>query len=147
MIHGRDREIGTADVQPALPQHGERLRRSDFVDQMQVDVQQSGCARLLDHYVVIPDFFNDRARFHRASLTAWPTCCVVAAVPFGRRSAVTRPEAKTWPTAAFTAAASFVNPNVYSSIAATLPIAPSGFALFCPAMSGAEPWTGSYNPL
>ncbi len=31
-------------------------------------------------------------------------------------------------------------------MAATEPMAPSGLALFCPAMSGAEPCTGSYNP-
>ena len=42
--------------------------------------------------------------------------------------------------------ASFISPNVYSSIAATVPIAPSGLALFWPAMSGAEPCTGSYKP-
>jgi hypothetical protein len=31
-------------------------------------------------------------------------------------------------------------------MAATEPMAPSGLALFCPAMSGAEPCTGSYRP-
>jgi len=31
-------------------------------------------------------------------------------------------------------------------MAATDPIAPSGLALFCPAMSGADPCTGSYKP-
>ena len=48
--------------------------------------------------------------------------------------------------ALFTALASFISPKVYSSIAATLPMAPSGLALFWPAMSGADPCTGSYSP-
>ena len=48
--------------------------------------------------------------------------------------------------ARFTAAASSFKPKLYSSIAATEPIAPSGLALFCPAISGAEPCTGSYSP-
>src|SRR5580692_10222426 len=40
-----------------------------------------------------------------------------------------------------------MSPKVYSSIAAADPIAPSGLALFWPAISGADPCTGSYNPL
>src|SRR5207237_2430969 len=84
--------------------------------------------------------------FHRFSQTAAPTCSVVAGVPAGLRSAVTLPLLGTASIAAFTAAASFVNPKLYSSIAATEPIAPNGLALFCPAISGAEPCTGSYNP-
>ena len=78
--------------------------------------------------------------------TASPTSEVVAGDPLGFKSAVTRPEFKTDSTARFTAAASSFRPKLYSSIAATEPIAPNGLALFCPAISGAEPWTGSYSP-
>src|SRR5262249_6216121 len=124
----------------------ERLRRGDFVDQMQIDVEQRRCARLMGHNVVVPNLFNDGTGFHNASATASPTSVVVAGLPLGLRSAVTRPDASTLPTASFTAAASFTSPKLYSSMAATLPIAPSGLALFWPAMSGAEPCTGSYRP-
>src|ERR1039458_2369905 len=84
---------------------------------------------------------------HNASQIASPICDVEAGAPFGFRSAVTWPLFRTRSMAWFTAAASSSNPKLYSSIAATLPIAPSGFALFCPAMSGAEPCTGSYRPV
>src|SRR5580704_9310960 len=63
------------------------------------------------------------------------TCCVtesptseVVAVPC--RSAVTWPEFRTASTAAFTAAASSFRPKLYSSMAATDPMAPKGLALF-----------------
>ena len=74
---------------------------------------------------------------------ALPTSSVVAGLPLGFRSAVTLPLVSTFSMAWFTAAASFVSPKLYSSMAATEPIAPKGLALFCPAMSGADPWTGS----
>src|SRR5688572_11711801 len=81
-----------------------------------------------------------------ASHTAVPTCSVVAGGPFGLKSAVTRPAFNTASIAPLTAAASSFNPKLYSNIAATDPMAPSGFALFFPAISGADPCTGSYNP-
>ncbi len=81
-----------------------------------------------------------------AAHTAWPTCSVVAGAPEGRRSAVTCPLVSTVSIARSTAAASSFNPKLYSSMAATEPMAPSGLALFCPAISGADPWTGSYSP-
>src|SRR5271170_3257389 len=119
---------------------------------MQVDVEQAGSAGLLGDYVVVPDFFDYGARFHMVLLdkpeacptafdTASPTAEVLAD-PF--RSAVTLPEFSTASTAALTAAASSFKPKLYSSMAATDPIAPKGLALFFPAISGAEPCTGSY---
>src|ERR1017187_9382606 len=81
-----------------------------------------------------------------ATHTDSPTCSVVAGAPEGRKSAVTLPLARTDSMADSTADDSSFNPKLYSSMAATEPIAPSGLALFCPAMSGAEPWTGSYRP-
>src|SRR5262249_24683879 len=146
VIGGGKREIRPAHLQTSLPQAFEVLRRSDFVDQVQVDIEERRGAGLLVDDVRIPEFFYYGARFHNASQTAAPTCSVVAGLPAGRRSAVTVSLFKTASMAAFTAAASLVNPKLYSSMAATEPIAPSGLALFWPAISGAEPCTGSYNP-
>src|SRR5688572_3911859 len=81
-----------------------------------------------------------------AAHTAAPTSLVVAGLPAGRRSAVTLPLFNTFSIAPYTADASFIRPKLYSSIAATDPIAPSGLALFWPAISGADPCTGSYSP-
>jgi hypothetical protein len=54
--------LGTADFQTALAEALEGLRGSDFVDQVQVDVDQRGCARLLVDHVRIPEFFDDGSR-------------------------------------------------------------------------------------
>src|SRR3984893_2405481 len=81
-----------------------------------------------------------------AAQTASPTSLVVADGPVGFRSSVTRPLFNTCSIARFTALASSTKPKLYSSIGATDPIAPKGFALFCPAISGADPCTGSYRP-
>src|SRR5258707_5488599 len=112
---------------------------------MQVDIHQRRRGGLLTNHMTVPDFLDDRAGFHSASLTAFPTSDVVAGAPFGFKSAVTVPASKTLPIAALTAAASAIRPKLYSSIAAALPMAPNGFALFWPAISGADPCTGSYK--
>src|SRR3984957_12881614 len=97
--------------------------------------------------MVVPDLFDDGTRFtHIASAPASPPSEVVAGLPAGFKSAVTRPELSTVSTARFTAAASSFSPKLYSSIAATDPIEPNGVALLCPAISGAEPCTGSSSP-
>src|ERR1700704_2520979 len=97
--------------------------------------------------VVVGYFFDYGVRFHgyqfNAAITAFPTSSVVAGRPVGFKSAVTLPEFRTASIARFTAAASSFKPKLYSNIDATEPMAPNGFALFCPAMSGAEPCTGS----
>ena len=59
---------------------------------------------------------------------------------------MTRPLSSTALTASLIAAASSARPKLYSSMAAAEPIAASGLALPCPAMSGADPCTGSYRP-
>ncbi len=62
MVGGRDREIRTADFQAARSQSVKCLRRRDFVDQMQVDVEQRGCGFELGDNVVVPDLFDDGSR-------------------------------------------------------------------------------------
>ena len=42
VIHGRQGEIEAAHRQAPLPQDREGLRRSDLVDQVQIDIQDSG---------------------------------------------------------------------------------------------------------
>ena len=66
--------------------------------------------------------------------------------PASARSAVRQPSSRAAPTAASTASAASARPSeVRSSIAADR-IVPIGLAMSWPAMSGAEPWIGSYSP-
>ena len=59
VVGGGDRQIRTPDLQTALAQTLEGLRRSDFVHQVQIDVEQRGRAGLLVDDVRVPDFFDD----------------------------------------------------------------------------------------
>ena len=61
-------------------------------------------------------------------------------------SAVRSPESSTASTAASTASASRAIPKEYRSIIAAERMVPIGLARSRPAMSGAEPWIGSYTP-
>ena len=54
-----DGEVRAADFEAALAQAGEGLRRSDFVDQVKVDVEERGRARLLVDDVGVPDFLTE----------------------------------------------------------------------------------------
>src|ERR1700681_3556793 len=115
------------------------------MDQMKVGEYERRSVGALEDYVRIPEFFNNRTRHDFlqpiAAHTASPTCSVVAGAPEGRKSAVTFPLSSTASIAFSTAEASSFKPKLYSSMAPTEPMAPSGFALFCPAISGAEPCT------
>ena len=64
VVGGGDREVGAANFQATLAQALEGLRRSDLVDQMEVDIKQSGRAGLLVDSMGVPEFFDDGAR-HR----------------------------------------------------------------------------------
>src|SRR5947209_8938233 len=156
VIGSPDRQVRPSHLQSSLSQTGESLRRRHLVHQVQIYVQQGGRNFTLGHNVVIPDLFDDRARLarsvnkrHKTSYsvrgrsayadtalalklahTAFPTSVVVAGLPAGFRSAVTRPPSKTSSIARFTAVASACKPKLYSNIAAIEPIAPSGLALF-----------------
>src|SRR5471030_2354632 len=120
------------------------------MNQVKVGEDERRGVGALEDYVRIPEFFDNRT-WHDflqpiAAHTASPTCSVVAGGPEGRRSAVTLPLCSTASMAASTAEASFFKPKLYSKRAPTEPMEPSGLALCWPAMSGAEPCTGSYRP-
>ena len=50
--------IGAAHLAAGEAQTLKGLRRSDLVEQLQVDVEQGGLALGLDHDVLLPDFFK-----------------------------------------------------------------------------------------
>jgi len=56
VVYGRQRLVRPAHFQPPLAERLERLRRRDFMDEMQVDVQDCRAARLLGHDMRVPDF-------------------------------------------------------------------------------------------
>jgi hypothetical protein len=61
----------SADADPAGSQAGERLWAGHLVDEMEIDGQDGGCARILGHDVIGPDLVDDGARSgrgHRPSL-------------------------------------------------------------------------------
>lgn len=78
-----------------------------------------------------------------------PSSTVVTSPP---RSLVLKPsppsscESRALLTAASIAWAGFSRPKEYRSSIAPLSIVPIGFAIPLPAMSGADPWMGSYKP-
>ena len=58
VIHGGDAAIGAADLAAGEAESFERLRGSDLVQQLQVDVEQRRLALRLDHHVLFPDFLE-----------------------------------------------------------------------------------------
>ena len=63
VVRGRDGLAGTADRQAARAQTGERLGTRDLVDEVEVDREDGGGARVLGDDVVGPDLLDDGARF------------------------------------------------------------------------------------
>ena len=59
VIHRRDRQIWTTHAAAGEPQALKGLRRRDFVDQVQIDVEQRGLARHVAHDVSVPDFLEE----------------------------------------------------------------------------------------
>ncbi len=153
VVRGRDGEIGTADLEAALAQAVKGLRRSDFVHQVQIDVDKSVGAPASSWTTCASQTFSMivcgmicfRMRLHTncfCLLVPWwpalPAGCKIrrhaAAVEYLFHGAIHR--------------GGFFR-QVRSCIracAATEPMAPNGLALFWPAISGAEPCTGSYSP-
>src|SRR5690606_16128971 len=58
VVDRRQGEVGTADPATGEPERLERLRRSDLVDQMEVDVEQVGLARSGANDVIVPDLLE-----------------------------------------------------------------------------------------
>ncbi len=66
VIHGRERAVRAAQLQAPTAQHGERLRRSHLVHEVQVDVQDSGRVGGLGHHLVaLPDLLEQGLGRHR----------------------------------------------------------------------------------
>ena len=64
VIHRREHEVGTPDRQAFFAQQRKCLRRRDFVDDMQVDVQdRRRIVRFGDDDVVVPDLVEKRSGF------------------------------------------------------------------------------------
>ena len=57
VVHDGEGQVGPAHFAAGGFQAGERLRRSDFMDQVAVDVDQRGFAGDFSNEVGIPDFF------------------------------------------------------------------------------------------
>ena len=130
---------------------GVERRQPDAVD---AEIAQVGQARADPGQVAEPvavgvgeaadvDLVEDRVRHQRPldirAATAFPTSLVPASPP---RSRVRGPSRQTSSIARSSRACASLSPRC-SSISAALQIAPSGFAIPRPAMSGAEPCTGS----
>ncbi len=62
VVHGRRRQEGPPDGQPAPPQPLERLGRGDFVHQVQVDIEDGGTGRLMHDPMRVPDLLEKRSR-------------------------------------------------------------------------------------
>ena len=58
VVGGGEGEIGAADFEAALAQALESLRRGDFMDQMQIDIEERGSAGFFVNDVVVPDFLD-----------------------------------------------------------------------------------------
>jgi hypothetical protein len=58
VIYGRYRQVRAPHTTIGDPQTLKRLRRSYFVNQMQIDVEESGLAFGLAHNVRIPNLFE-----------------------------------------------------------------------------------------
>jgi len=84
VIHSGNGFIGTAYIQPALPQTGKSLRRSDFMDQVQIDIQHRRGVRLLGHNMGFPYFLEKCLRHRRfqwdTGLTLGAYICVINCV-------------------------------------------------------------------
>ena len=70
VVHHRECQFRPAHLAPRRLQPGKRLRRSGFVDQMPVDVNQRRLAGLLVDDVRFPDFFVQSARRHSVMFPA-----------------------------------------------------------------------------
>src|SRR5215472_7970632 len=94
--------VRAPQLQASPPQPFKRLRRGDFVNQVQIDIEQRGRAFALGDHMPVPNLLDDR--FHTlapapwalatASHTALATSDVVAGLA-GLRSPVTRPDSST----------------------------------------------------
>ena len=62
VVHGRHREVGAANRSAVHAQPLERLRRRDFVHEVEVDVEHVGLAVGPMDDVLLPDLLTERLR-------------------------------------------------------------------------------------
>lgn len=69
VVNGSDGFIGAAHFEATLTEASEGLRRGDFVNQVQVNIQHGGRVGLLRDDVVVPDFLEEgKGRGHEGEL-------------------------------------------------------------------------------
>ncbi len=71
MIQRRHGQFRPSHLTAGQTQAFERLGAGDFVNQVQIDVQERLLPRLGMHHVCIPDFFEHRARHGRSESGQW----------------------------------------------------------------------------
>ncbi len=62
VVDSCDSAVGTADLTVGQTQTVECLRRSDLVDELEIDVEERGFAYRLGDEMLLPDFFEEGAR-------------------------------------------------------------------------------------
>src|SRR5688500_18032318 len=56
MVHGRERAVRSTDLEPTFAKHGEGLGRSDFMDEVKIDIQNRwGVRSFGNDFVPLPD--------------------------------------------------------------------------------------------
>jgi hypothetical protein len=58
VIGRRDGPLRVADQEPACSEAAERLRARDLMDEVEIDGEDSGRARLLDDDMLVPDLLE-----------------------------------------------------------------------------------------
>ena len=66
MVEGRESAIERADLAAGQREGLEGLRRSDFVNQVEIDIKQGGFAGRFVDDVGIPDFLEECLRGHES---------------------------------------------------------------------------------
>ena len=56
VVRGGDGEVWATDFEAAGAKAGEGLRAGDFVDEVEIDIEQGGCAGLFVDFMVVPNF-------------------------------------------------------------------------------------------
>jgi hypothetical protein len=72
VVHCGQGEFRTSNFALVHTQSIERLGAGDFVDQMQVDINDRRLARFFPDNVIVPNFFDDRLFCHMCLVRRFP---------------------------------------------------------------------------